>query len=100
VKLEKAVGTNEKLERFKLQSLNLESLHECWKEPSDVGKIHESSKVLVDVGELKLESCDSQLVNEVEKLKIKNMGHDSWREYTILKLKVNDHFAKSIRSLG
>ena len=79
------------MERFKLQSLNLKSLHESWKEPSDVGKIHESSKVLVDVGELKL--------------KIKNMGHDSYvydsktegkrsfcKKYTIFRLNVYDRF--------
>ena len=51
VKLERAVGKNEKLESFKLESLKLESLAEVgksqaklertersWKEPIEVGK--------------------------------------------------------------
>ena len=36
--LERAVGTNEKLESFKLESLKLERAKRNWKGPIEVGK--------------------------------------------------------------
>ena len=38
VSLERAVGKNEKLESFKLESLKLKRAKRSWKEPSEVGK--------------------------------------------------------------
>ena len=38
MKLERAVGKNEKLESYQLESLKLESFCLSWKEPSEVGK--------------------------------------------------------------
>ena len=39
VLLEKAVGKNEKLESFKLESLKLKRAKRSWKEPIEIGKL-------------------------------------------------------------
>jgi len=44
--LERAVGKNEKLVSFKLESLKLERAKRSWKEPSEVGKNPEKFKII------------------------------------------------------
>ena len=52
--MERAVGKNEKLESFNLESLKLESFCLSWKEPSEVGKNGAKLQSLNELGKLSL----------------------------------------------
>ena len=53
VKLERAVGKNEKLKSFELENLKLKSFCSSWKEPSEVGKFILKFESFAEVGKFR-----------------------------------------------
>ena len=51
--MERAVGKNEKLESFNLESLKLERAKRNWKEPSEIGKLLLKLESFAEVGKFR-----------------------------------------------